>query len=191
MAANITFSVDNSNLFTLTNNSLSSNLYTLERATCEGNTITYVSENSDGTLLPSNDIEAETTITYQFVEDGLYRLTYETNILEVFYVRVTGNIEACRRALDKEFICTYTDECSMAEKNRMIQKLMLFNSYRTFLYGLLNQYQQQQSLDELLAIPDADKLTICQYFCLLQDICGNCISSSSYSSKLSDCGCGS
>ncbi len=191
MAANITFSVDNSNLFTLTNNSLTLATYYIERATCEGNTITYVGVNSDDTALPSNDIEGEQTVTYQFIEDGLYKLTVDTNISEEFYVRVTGNIEACRRALDKEFICKFTDECSMLEKNLMIQKLLLFNSYRTFLYGLLNQYQQEQSLDELLAIPDADKLTVCQYFCLLKDICGNCISSSSYSSKLNDCGCAS
>jgi len=189
MAANIEYSVDNSNLFTLTNNDIVLVTYTIERMVCEGNTVTYSGLDSEGGNIPSNDIDPSDTFTYQFIEDGLYRFTVETTTTEIYYIRVTGNIEACRRALGQEFICKFTDECSMLEQNTLIRKLMLFNSYRTFLYGLLNQYQQEQSLDELLAIPDAEKLTICQYFCLLQDICGNCISSSSYNTKLNDCGC--
>lgn len=193
MAANITISVDNSNLFTLTNNSLIDIVtYSITRATCEGNTINYTDTIANSVnLLPTLDfVNTNSFKTYQFTEDGLYKLTVVTNITEIYYVRVTGNIEACRRAIDKDFLCNTLDDCSVIEKSKKDKQWKLFYTYRTFLYGLLNQYQQEQSIDELLSIPDADKLTICQYFCLLQDICGNCVTESYYNNNSGDCGCG-
>ena len=188
MAANITFSVDNSNLFTLTNNdTVSSISYTIKRATCEGNSINYVDYDSNLNDLPTNSLNPLQTVTYQFIEDGLYKISFSPT--EDYYIRVTGNIEACRRAIDKDFLCNTLEECSVMEKAQKDRQWKLFYTYRNFLYGLLNQYQQEQSMDVLLSIPDADKLTICQYFCLLRDVCGNCITENYYNNNSGDCGC--
>lgn len=189
MAANISISVDNTNLLTITNNDTVLVTYTLERATCTGNSLVYSSESSDGTSLPSNDLDPDTSFTVQMVDDGLYRLTAEASTVDVFYVRVTGNIEACERGLIQELLCNL-DDCKKLDYCQKVNKMLKFSNFKDYLYGLLNQYQQEQSINTLIAIPSAERLTICQYFCFLADLCG-CVTTNSYTTSTTDCGCNS
>lgn len=187
--ANITTSVSNTNLFTLTNNEATLLTYYIERASCKGNSLIYTNLNSDGSELPSNDIDPSASFTYQFVEDGLYRLTIEGVENEEYYVRVTGNIEACERGLIQELMCNL-DDCNKLDYCQKVNKMLKFSNFKDYLYGLLNQYQQEQSITTLIAIPVAERLTICQYFCLLADLCG-CVTTNSYTTSTTDCGCNS
>ncbi len=187
--ANITTSVSNTNLFTLTNNEAILLTYYIERASCKGNSLIYTNLNSDGSELPSNDIDPNTSFTYQFNEDGLYKLTIEGAPNEEYYVRVTGNIEACERGLIQELMCNL-DDCNKLDYCQKVNKMLKFSNFKDYLYGLLNQYQQDQSISTLIAIPSAERLTICQYFCLLADLCG-CVTTNSYTTSTTDCGCNS
>lgn len=187
--ADITTSVSNTNLFTLTNNGATLLTYYIERASCKGNSLTYTSFNIDGSQLPSNDIDPSTNYTYQFNEDGLYKLTIEGIPSEEYYIRVTGNIEACERGLIQELMCNL-DDCNKLEYCQKVNRMLKFSNFKDYLYGLLNQYQQDQSITTLIAIPTAERLTVCQYFCLLSDLCG-CVTTNSYTTSTTDCGCNS
>lgn len=185
--ANITLSVSNSNLLTLINNEGIQITYGIERAICKGNSLTYTATNSDNTSLPSSIITAGGTITYQFIEDGLYKLTVEAGEEEDYYVRVTGNIETCERSLIQDIYCKQED-CDKYTYNQKLSKLLVFFSYKDRLYSLLNTYQQEQSNASLISIPEAERLTVCQYFCILKDMCG-CVEQTYYDNVVTDCGC--
>lgn len=184
--ADITTSVSNTNLFTLTNNDSVELTYFIERATCKGNSLIYVATDIDGTDLPSDGIAPTFSATYQFQQDGLHRLNVDG---EVYYIRVTGNIEACERALMQELLCNL-DNCNKLDYCQKVNKMLQFSNFKDYLYGLLNQYQQEQSMSTLIAIPTAERLTICQYFCLLADLCG-CVTINTYTTSTTDCGCNS
>lgn len=185
--ADITLSVSNTNLLTLTNNETSLITYDITRTTCKGNSLVYVSTDSSGGNLPSNDIESNTSFTYQFIEDGLYKLTLYTSPVEVYYIRVTGNLEACERALIQDVLC-YSNKCDKFEYNIKIGKEMNFQSFKIPLFSRLNIYQQEQSIFSLITPSYADQLSICQDFCLIADLCG-CVETKSYTTVISDCGC--
>ncbi len=187
--ADITTSVNNTNLFTLTNNEAILLTYFIERATCKGNSLIYVSTDVDGSALPSNDIDPNTSFTYQFNEDGLYRLTIEGAPSEEYYVRVTGNIEACERGLEQELLCN-VNKCDKLDFCQKVRNESLFSYYKERLFASLNQYQQDQSIYLLISIPEIERFTLCQYFCTLADLCG-CVTTNSYTTSTTDCGCNS
>jgi len=187
--ADITTSVSNTNLFTLTNNGVTLLTYYIERATCKGNSLVYSNVDSNGNDLPSNDIDPDDTFTYQFNEDGLYKLTIESSSDEIYYIRVTGNIEACERGLIQELMCNI-DDCNKLDYCQKVRNESLFSYYKDRLFGRLYQYQQDQSSYLLISVPETERYTLCQYFCTLADLCG-CVTTNSYTTSTTDCGCNS
>lgn len=186
--ADITVTVSNTNLFSITNNEATNTNFYIERPICKGNSITYSNSQSDTTPFPNVLLDPDEVSTFQFLEDGLYRLTVTSGDDEEYYVRATGNIEACERALIQEIYCG-EDDCDKYSYNQRLSKLMVFLSYKDRLYALLNSYQQDQSISSLISIPEAERLTVCQYFCILKDMCGTCINTITYDTVVTDCGC--
>ncbi len=187
--AQITVSVSNTNTVTLENIGSTYTIdYTVARATCKGNTITYVNVDTQDDVLPTGTLAIGAEVSSDFIDDGLYRLTtVENSVTEVYYFRVTGKIEACERNLLQDIFCN-TEKCDRFEYNQKLEKVMTFLMFKNRLYNKLNQYQQEQSISSLLSLPEVERLTICQDFCILKDICG-CTELTTYNTTVTDCGC--
>lgn len=186
--ANITLSVDNTNNITLKNNDSVDLNYVIKRAVCTGNSLSYSQTTFDYIDLPQGVVVASTLVNFKIKDDGLYQLITNNGTEEIYYFRVTGNLEACERALLQDLLCSL-DQCDKFEYNVKVSNMMTFFSYKDPLYALLNTYQQEQSINSLINPSYSERLNICYWICLIKDLC-NCVEIHTYDTNISsDCGC--
>jgi hypothetical protein len=167
-----TLSNQDENEIILTNTSLSDALlFTLHKLN-DAEVFEPVSDSY--TTLPTTSLAADSSVTIDLVDDGVYKLIIDGSPDTESYFLLDYNIKACERDMLRDLLCDTCDPCASVDFMRKMKTRLVFNAIKNNLYFIWNKWVQTQSVTDLITPPNDEILYLGELITQLNNLCTTC-----------------
>jgi hypothetical protein len=128
----------------------------------------------DYTELPTISLAADSSVTIDLVDDGVYLLIIDGSPDTETYFLMDYNIKACERDILKDLLCDTCDPCESVSFMKKMKTRMVFNALKNNLYFIWNKWVQTQSVTDLITPPNDEILYLGELITQLNDLCTAC-----------------